>query len=200
MASTNDLQTSGSEFFLNGKEYVGFYNINNSTFFTGRAFDSTSRMLEPIPLVVKEYLKISSIRIGDAPSSFYPSPTSSDYNRGWFSRYFVKRANDESAYVSEISKDEFNKFFLRDNNVDWALYIVVELRWKISGNRNDVIDPVTNKIIDTGVFDTNAREINKAELHMRGLSDKLSNLLEFYKLPITSPGAIQRVTDFNNSF
>ncbi len=195
----SDLQTKGGEFLFDGKEYVGFYNMVDSITFTGRAFDSTSKRIEAMPVLVKEYQAISTLRIGDAPMAFYPSPTTSDYMRGWISRYFAKKATDEFAHITEISKDTFNKFFNNDNTVDWALYKVIELRWKISGGRHDIVNIKTNQIVSPGVFETNAREINEAEKEMRGISEKLPSLVEFYVPPVTSPSAIQQVTNFTNN-
>jgi len=195
----NDLQTTGNEFLLNGKDYVGYYNINQINermfYFTGRAFDSTSIPLEVIPIVVKRYQVVSSLRIGDPPTAFYPSPTSVDYKRGWFNRYFAKKTNDKFAQITEISKDLFDKVSSRDNNIDWALYRVIELRWKITGNMTDIFDVDTNKFIEPGVIDTNTREIVQAEKSMSGIYAKLSNLLEFYQALTISKAEIQRANN-----
>lgn len=57
---------------------------------------------------------------------------SSDYNRGYITRYFTQKANDESSPIIEIDDRTYSNLL---NN---SFYILAELDWKISGDYDDI--------------------------------------------------------------
>jgi hypothetical protein len=97
-------------------------------------------------------------------------PQQSDYENGFFYRYFVKKANDKMIY--EIS---------RDNYIDVSpdIYIRIAINWKLTGKKNDIYQ---NKIkIEEGVYEYNKNQINIHKKYMPGIENTLRNPLEYWK-------------------
>jgi hypothetical protein len=67
------------------------------------------------------------------PTPIQPRPTIKDYDLGVFSRYIVKK-NNENTYI-EINKEQFLKFQNRDEDVAWDLYTPKEILWQIKGDK-----------------------------------------------------------------
>ena len=62
------------------------------------------------------------------PSKNLPSPN--DYDVGEIARFFCKKANDKQSSIFEISEDDFNN--------QTPLYLYYDIRWTITGKKNDV--------------------------------------------------------------
>lgn len=104
-------------------------------------------------------------------SRFRPKPTQSDYAIGYIDRCFVKKVNEN--VIFEI--DPSNKSFVQS-----VLYKAVEIKWKISGPRNNVI--VNGIINKAGVENENKAEIDRVMKEDDiDLSRTLSNLFEYWK-------------------
>lgn len=109
------------------------------------------------------------------PVAHLPKLSDKDYLKGYVSRYFVQKVNDESSPIYEVSATEFRKF------VTSPLYSVTYLKWRISG-------PLTEQkvgageVVDPGVPESNRRAINLASTIITKLRLYLPNLKQFYKL------------------
>ena len=62
-----------------------------------------------------------------------PSPSSKDYTRGHFMRYFAQRVNDPLNYI-EIDFDTYKKLNNEDFDFDYALYNTGAIKWALKGN------------------------------------------------------------------
>ena len=80
---------------------------------------------------------IKSIRI----KTHVPSPSDMDYQTGYITRHFIQKVNDENAFIYEISSDDITNY----NNSPF--YIWVDLDWKISGDRQSIIDANKKSVI-----------------------------------------------------
>lgn len=71
------------------------------------------------------------------PVPFYPQPTDQDYQVGYFTRYFAKKAN----YVNyiEINQSTFENLSSHNGEYLWQLYETISLPWQISGDIEKVI-------------------------------------------------------------
>lgn len=100
-----------------------------------------------------------------------PVPTAEDYTNGYITRYFVKKANENVTF--EIS-------YITSRSINSNLYKVVNLRWKISGPKNDIYK---NGIMDkAGVIEQNKFEIDRVKKEEGvDLSGTLNNLLEYWR-------------------
>lgn len=102
---------------------------------------------------------------------YKPRPTSQDYARGYITRYFAKKINED--VIIEIDHNGAN-------NVNQLLYKVVNFPWRISGPR---VTTVKNGIADKqGVSDQNRFEIDRIYKEEDvDLAGTLTDLLEFWQ-------------------
>jgi len=112
-----------------------------------------------------------SVLIGQHPIAYKPTPTSTDYTNGYFTRYFSKRVNSTKAV--EVSPDQ-------NSLIDTNLYRTIQLTWKISGPvENLIVDKVIQKF---GVRSENLNEIQRVKQSTGiNLSTVLTNPLELWR-------------------
>jgi len=122
--------------------------------------------------IADEYKKITQNTTGTIikryPVAYYPQLTTEDYIRGYIMRYFIKMKTSPNNTILEIKEDDYKKYSAKDVFSAGALFITTSLRWKITGNRNDVIVGNTNTV-------------ENKELSMKNIGLRLSNRLEFWK-------------------
>ena len=164
----NGLYTNGKEWMLSdGTEYVGYYHrySTGEVFTKGIFLKSVSKKLIPyIDLSIIDNsakFKYDSLNKLDSNFSFAeygkPLPIESDYNNGYFIRYFVKRHFND--IVTEVTKDVYSQ-------LTTAFYKKVEVRWKLVDNANLV----------------NRKQIELANEVVKGLSNYITNYSEFLKV------------------
>ena len=96
--------------------------------------------------------------ISQTPISFYPSPSTQDYETGEFTRYFSKKSNEEIYYeTSDLFK----------NN----LYIGFSLPWKLTGDKNVVFE------VNKGIVELKQKQFKASRL---GAFLKF-NYIQYYK-------------------
>lgn len=97
---------------------------------------------------------------------YYPIPIESDYQRGYFTRYFAKTVSGPG-YVFEISREDFAN--IEDGNFEDNVlgYESIDMLWQLTGPRNDT--RVSQYQIKGGVFDTNKRVTESKNKVFRGL-------------------------------
>lgn len=91
-----------------------------------------------------------------------PSPTSDDYKKGYLQRYFIQKTNDESGYIYEVENYYYTEVLSN------PFFRGVVLKWKISGNREEVKE-------------MNRKSVNYVSKDMKNLSLYLPNYLQFHK-------------------
>ena len=145
----NGLYTSGGEWMLeDGTEYIGDYHRYTKTrevFTRSRYIASLSQKLVPYLDLTQsevrtnfEYDKLNGDVVKDFIFAEYgkPGPKDSDYEAGYFIRYFVKKHFND--VITEVTKDTFSK-------LQKEHYAKLEMYWKITGetfdaNRKQVLD------------------------------------------------------------
>lgn len=191
--------TTGGEYVVseNKSNYIGYYFTTfDGKAFTGKTVGDTFN-LELIPLsefdpISKDYtlssnnefytqiLKGKDDEVQQLPKYSIPkpsvvSPSSNDYSRGFFTRYFMKRVN--GSIISEIDREVFNDLSqgIKYNPV---LYVTTSLPWRISGNLETT---TSNGIITRGVRQVNAETVQQANLIFIGIDQYLTDYTEFYQ-------------------
>lgn len=97
---------------------------------------------------------------------FYPQPTSEDYSKGYFIRYFAKKVNGVKEII-EVSKVNFEAMRNRTVDQETYLYEVVDVFWKITGPERD--DRTSRQYPIAGVYDTNKRIVEQKDKAFPGL-------------------------------
>ena len=198
------LETTGNEFVIasTNQPYKGKYmELSNGTFFAGNNPQKPGE-----ELIKRQELSISfgvsknnsvyrklKRPIHDRLSKKSvipvnkPQPTNKDYERGYFTRYFCRRINDQYNYF-EIDKKTHTSLNSKTENYDYNLYIVGQIKWTlletpIYGIKNRSINPVSkiNKtsvelLLETFPFlDLFFRIVTEYEpLHTRNFAETLS--------------------------
>lgn len=91
-----------------------------------------------------------------------PSPEENDFKKGYITRYFAQKANDESSYVFEIDKDEYG------NLVTNPFFLTVKLNWRLNGSIEQIKD-------------SNSKSVMLASNTLKSIYLYLPNKLQFYK-------------------
>lgn len=75
--------------------------------------------------------------------AYEPKLIEQDYQIGYIYRFFIRKRNEPNGVIYEIDKFT-NKKYAKD-----SLYITTKIRWKIIGNRDEVIS-ANKKSIELG--------------------------------------------------
>ena len=75
-----------------------------------------------------------------------PKPTTKDYDRGYFTRYFCKRANNQFDYI-EIDKKTYDVLVSQDPKYDFNLYEVGNIKWALSDTPNHTVSQINGSNI-----------------------------------------------------
>jgi len=186
-ATKNNQITKGNEFFLEEEPYSGkFYYDYKGDAYTGvDSVHGSNLFLTPINSIKNKVLSmntrdLSSFEIeaqqntriqefssrGLEPTTYYPQPIDSDYQKGYITRYFAKKIN-QSGYVVEISPAEYVAFTNGEVMYDISFYQVVSILWKITGPLNT--QRISQYDIRAGIIDTNKRLTEAAEPNFVGI-------------------------------
>lgn len=107
------------------------------------------------------------------PNTIVPSPTETDYKLGFIYRYFIQKANDDNAFIYEVSQSEYD---LYNHNAFWKK---LKLKWRISGPTDPIYK--AGEVEDRGVINSNKSSLSAASSHFKNISLYLPNLLQFHK-------------------
>tara|TARA_Y100001973_G_scaffold34947_1_gene52660 strand:- start:291 stop:1388 length:1098 start_codon:yes stop_codon:yes gene_type:complete len=146
----NIKETFGKEFRTKSdyKEYIGKYmQLSNGKLIAGIDPLNPGPVLEPYSNGQDLFGKTSDVKthrrlnpiISNKLSnhkdiSFNKNvPTEEDYERGYFTRYFVKRVNEPFGY-KEINKKIYDSIVQKRSAYDKNLYKVGKIKWVIKGN------------------------------------------------------------------
>jgi hypothetical protein len=190
--------TSGNEYVVaqDRSNYIGYYftTFDGKTF-TGKTVGDTFN-LELLPAsqfeqssqdytfvgdrFYNQILKGTDDNIQQLPKYSIPkptiiSPTNSNYQRGFFTRYFMRRVNGD--VISEINRVTFNDL-LQGNKYNSALYVTTSLPWRISGQLDTSIQ---NGIATRGVREVNFETVRRVNVIFMGIDQYLTDYTEFYQ-------------------
>jgi hypothetical protein len=178
---TSNLYTNGGEFQTeDGVEYRGSYHryITNEIY-TGATWNSkTSKKLMLLETVLVRDVVYSKLKTRlqtkfITPQPINRTPTITEYNSGYFERYFLKKCNEQIF----IETDEIQHTLWRNGKIDQAMFNAVTFRWFISGNIDDVKTATTTQY---GVLTKNKKQIQYAQQVLPGIVDVLTNPLQYY--------------------
>lgn len=185
--------TRGGEFVLsNGKPYSGRY----YTTYTGDSFTGSNPILgasEPLiptslereqrrfrsDFITGNYTTNPSVayeaskgipEIEDTGlqelKPYYPAPSESDYQRGYFTRYFAKNISGPG-YIFEISKGTWSMIQNGEIPDNVLGYETADILWQLTGPKNNT--RISQYQVQGGVYDTNKRVTEAEEKTFRGI-------------------------------
>lgn len=89
-----------------------------------------------------------------------PTPTETDYKRGYIARYFIQKGNDLESTIYEVDYIGFSKF------IDNPFYTHIDLNWRLIGT-------------DEQIKDSNFKAVRLVTPKIPKLQLYLPNLLQF---------------------
>ena len=167
---------TGLQLYLpDGTQYKGVYYIVDNQYLTTPSLQAKTIILSTTVAKKTDTSLYDSLKKGNvanlfvAPIHYRPIPTDEQRNIGYITRYFVMKRNEPGTFV-EISETQYNKYSnVNKVAIDANLWKRFELKWLISGNRDNVI--TTNRKTIT---------VNERIENLPGLSKFLYQLDEFY--------------------
>jgi hypothetical protein len=193
-----NLNATGKEFLLNGKPYVGkYYETYDGKFYSGPNpilgpneplspnldYPNTPGLkLSGLPESAKRtFANTTKSKVSATdptqPTSYQPNPLESDYAKGYFYRYFVKKVN-EMGYIKEISETEYISIDNGTATYDVSYYQIERIMWKLTGPLNTV--RLSQYDIRAGIIDTNKRLVETVDKRFLGLKTYIGE--EYSKL------------------
>ncbi len=107
--------------------------------------------------------------------AFIPTPSKADFKFGEIKRFFAQQTNKPNGEIIEISKGRASTLLKK------SLFIVVDLRWKISGPERNLINPGNGDVDVFGVREANQAAIAIASKTIPTLPRKLTNLVQLWR-------------------
>lgn len=188
--------TSGNEFLLGGKPYKGrYYETFDGKFFTGEnpVYGKNEPLIRIPTYINSEYMntkpmtqnlreKLASVNkltvanpsvipgeiFKGSPTSYFPRPTQSDYDKGYIVRYFTKKINTPG-YVIEISPQEYSAIQNGSVPYDVSYWQLQDIFWKLTGPLNQ--KRISQYDVRAGIIDTNKRLVENANKTFLGITD-----------------------------
>jgi len=115
---------------------------------------------------IKANQRVISNRLQLSPTSYFPRPTEAEYQKGYITRYFVKKVN-ESINIIEISPEEYADIKNGTVAYDVSFYLTGELVWKIIGPLKT--QRLSQYDIRMGIEDMNKAQTEKLNLTFLGI-------------------------------
>jgi hypothetical protein len=192
---TEGLVTSGKEWmYVDGTEYIGQYHryTTDEVFSEATYIDGKSKILIPyidtktigqqneLGIDTSKNFEYNSIKTLDVQISQIPNPntervTDRDIEVGYVVRYFAYKVND--GQLLELNKEGYDSVG-SPNGLDAILWKKFNLRWKITGPDNDILDRFGN-IKESGIIDTNRRTLNLKSEEYPTLMEYITDLTEY---------------------
>lgn len=139
------LQTPGNKFVIasTNQPYQGSYmELSDGSYFAGNNPQKPKeRLILKKPLAKNIEPGNNNLKYGKLKRPIYnnlskltsvpvskPKPTIKDYNRGYFTRHFCKRVNNQFDYI-EIDKKTYDALVSQDPKYDFNLYEVGNIKW-----------------------------------------------------------------------
>ena len=153
---------SKGELWLNNRAYTGPYNVSaDGTYYTlSKYVEGKSQVLKTNRVsLYQKLIKINSgVDVSEQNGQVVNNtiiPTVEDYEKGFYTRYFIKRK--DSNIIAEVSQEKLGDI---GGKVSEILYVGFELDWKISGPLEDRFDSKGVRQ-EAGVRDTNRRTLQR---------------------------------------
>lgn len=115
-----------------------------------------------------------------SPTTYFPIPIESDYQKGYLTRYFVKRTNS-NGYITEISQEEYAAIKNGEVPYDVTFWQAIEIFWKLTGPLNT--KRVSQYQTRAGIIDTNKRLIEQADKTFLGIKEFIAEKYDKFARP-----------------
>jgi len=177
---TSNLYTTGSQFMTEDNvEYRGMYH----SYITGEVYTGATWNAKTSKKLIKfrdisskntiyQQLKPASL-VFEKPNPTIVSITQQQINNKTIVRYFLKKVNEVS--IIEVDEEQYQKWLTKQ--IDSVVYLGISIPWTVAG---EIEDTIINGTLIKGVRTKNNLQIQYANSKMPGISEYLSNPLQYY--------------------
>lgn len=179
---TPSLFTQGKEFMTEDNvEYIGGYH----RYITGEIYTESNwnvrkskRLIKYVENVTKQTFIYDTLKPNLTLKYIQPNAHSvtiskNDISIGYITRYFIKKINNES--IIEINQTQYNAWL--QDVIEKKMHIAISLTWYISGA---IEDKTSGVVTIPGVVSKNQKQVSYANKTLPGVSNMLTNLIEYY--------------------
>ena len=179
---TPNLFTQGKEFMTEDNvEYIGGYH----RYITGEIYTESNwnvrkskRLIKYVENVTKQTFIYDTLKPNLTLEYIQPNAHSvtiskNDIGIGYITRYFIKKINNES--IIEINQTQYNAWL--QDVIEKKMHIAISLTWYISGA---IEDKTSGVVTIPGVVSKNQKQVSYANKTLPGVSNMLTNLIEYY--------------------
>ena len=179
---TPNLFTQGKEFMTEDNvEYIGGYH----RYITGEIYTESNwnvrkskRLIKYVENVTKQTFIYDTLKPNLTLKYIQPNAHSvtiskNDISIGYITRYFIKKINNES--IIEINQTQYNAWL--QDVIEKKMHIAISLTWYISGA---IEDKTSGVVTIPGVVSKNQKQVSYANKTLPGVSNMLTNLIEYY--------------------
>ena len=179
---TPNLFTQGKEFMTEDNvEYIGGYH----RYITGEIYTESNwnvrkskRLIKYVENVTKQTFIYDTLKPNLTLEYIQPNAHSvtiskNDISIGYITRYFIKKINNES--IIEINQTQYNAWL--QDVIEKKMHIAISLTWYISGA---IEDKTSGVVTIPGVVSKNQKQVSYANKTLPGVSNMLTNLIEYY--------------------
>jgi len=92
--------------------------------------------------------------------TYVPSISDRDLKRGYITRHFVRKLNDDGSYIFEVDVDELSRI------ESFPTYLTVSLDWRLTGTEREIIE-------------SNKRSVKQASNRIKTIPLYLPNFRQF---------------------
>jgi hypothetical protein len=197
-----NLYTPGGKYMLeNGTAYSGQYHkYDTGEVYTGAIWDpNTSQKLLPLSNSAIPKIQRASqpqfnhfvnsdlnVRKYSNPKSEISIPIESDFDRGYYYRYFCEKRNEPS-HIYEISNNSYISYG-KPSGINEFLYKRGRVRWTLVGDEFDIYE--NNRIIRYGVLNQNYREVfalSKSFPYIHSVFGDYRQFTEYSRMNLNNP-------------
>jgi len=188
--------TYGNEYVVasTGQDYIGLYHITNQGIvYTGKNPNTPNNQLlltknqsAVLNETSQQYVSLKQQQgnqfklILPDPPSYFAQPTESDYQRGYFTRYFTKKINDRGiSTLKEIDQQTYSKINSNSKDYDSYMWKTTQSKWVLTGSINDT---VVGGVVKKGVRNANYNLILRASQLVEGLEYFIKDYTQFAHL------------------
>ena len=179
---TPNLFTQGKEFMTEDNvEYIGRYHrYNTGEIYTESNWDvrKSKRLIKYVENVTKQSFVYDTLQPNLTLKYIQPNTHSvtiskNDISTGYITRYFIKKINNEN--IIEINQIQYNAWL--QDVIEKKMHIALSLTWYISGT---IEDETSGVVTIPGVISKNQKQVSYASKTLPGLSNMLTNFIEYY--------------------
>lgn len=180
--SAHTYYTKGGEYSLDGENYIGEYHIKDEIAYTGPVGTSIKKQLTKYYSNQNNYHYDKLFNFNKIEPTFKEvkpakiTPQETDYDLGYYTRYFLQKITEETKMPIEIAFNE-QEILGKEKGYDDRINDLVEVKWILVGPLNTTIGPGGQTV--EGIYERNYAEVLRVSQKHPNMLYAFRNYTEF---------------------